>query len=89
VLLSADNKRQVYIPPGYAHGSCVTSESALFAYKCTDRYNPQAEGSVLWNDPDLDILWPIGNPALSAKDVQGIRLAEFPASKSEYLSHPG
>lgn len=77
IVLSADNKHQVYIPPGFAHGFCVTSDTALFAYKCTDKYNPQAEGSVLWNDPDLDIQWPIASPELSAKDAQGIRLVDF------------
>lgn len=77
VMLTADNKRQVYIPPGFAHGFCVTSDTALFAYKCTDKYNPQAEASVLWNDPDLNIPWPISNPELSAKDKQGVRLADF------------
>jgi dTDP-4-dehydrorhamnose 3,5-epimerase len=79
VELSMDNKRQFYIPPGFAHGFCVTSETALFAYKCTDKYNPQSEGSVLWNDPDLNIPWPITTPELSAKDAKGIKLADFPA----------
>lgn len=77
VVLSAENKKQVYIPAGFAHGFCVTSDSALFAYKCTDRYNPQAEASVLWNDPDLNIPWPVNEPELSAKDKQAIRLADF------------
>lgn len=81
IVLSADNKRQLYIPPGFAHGFCVTSETALFAYKCTDKYNPQAEASVLWNDPALNIPWPVDNPELSAKDVQGIRLADIPDDK--------
>jgi dTDP-4-dehydrorhamnose 3,5-epimerase len=77
VTLSAENRRQVYIPPGFAHGFCVTSDSALFAYKCTDRYNPQAEASVQWNDPDLDIPWPVSEPDLSAKDKTGMRLKDF------------
>ena len=81
IVLSADNKRQVYIPPGFAHGFCVTSDSAMFAYKCTDRYNPQAEVSVLWNDPDLNIPWPESNPELSAKDKQGVRLADLPRDR--------
>ena len=80
-MLSADNKRQFYIPPGFAHGFCVTSDTALFAYKCTDIYNPQAEACVLWNDPDLDIAWPISKPELSAKDTLGIRLADFPKDR--------
>jgi len=78
VMLSADNKRQFFIPAGFAHGFCVTSDTALFAYKCTDKYNPQSEGCVLWNDPDLNIHWPTDAPELSAKDSQGIKLADFP-----------
>jgi len=81
VTLTADNKRQVYIPPVFAHGFCVISDTALFAYKCTDKYNPQAEASVLWNDPDLNIPWPISNPELSVKDQQGMRLADFPEDR--------
>jgi len=81
VTLSAENKRQFYIPAGFAHGFCVTSENALFAYKCTDIYNPQAEGSVLWNDPDLGIDWPTQTPELSAKDAEGIPLADFPEDR--------
>lgn len=81
VTLSADNKRQFYIPPGFAHGFCVTSETALFAYKCSDIYNPKAEGSVLWNDPDLGIEWPVAAPELSGKDAEGIRLADFPRER--------
>ena len=81
VVLSAENRRQFYVPPGFAHGFCVTSETALFAYKCTDLYNPAAEGSVLWNDPDLGIPWPIDAPALSAKDRDGIRLRDFPRER--------
>ncbi|MGZ8226048.1 MAG: dTDP-4-dehydrorhamnose 3,5-epimerase [Methylococcaceae bacterium] len=78
VVLSSENKRQFFIPAGFAHGFCVTSDTALFAYKCTDKYNPQSEGSVLWNDPDLNIPWPVSEPELSAKDAQGVKLADFP-----------
>jgi len=77
VVLSAENKRQFFIPAGFAHGFCVTSDTALFAYKCTDKYNPQSEGSVLWNDPDLNIPWPTETPELSAKDAVGTKLADF------------
>jgi dTDP-4-dehydrorhamnose 3,5-epimerase len=77
VVLSAENKRQFYAPPGFAHGYCVTSAAALFAYKCTGRYDPPSEGCVIWNDPDLGIEWPIRKPTLSAKDAQGIRLSGF------------
>lgn len=81
IVLSADNKRQLFIPPGFAHGFCVTSETALFAYKCTDQYNPKAEASVMWNDPALHIRWPIPNPEISAKDAHGIPLAAIPNGK--------
>lgn len=81
VVLSSENRRQFYVPPGFAHGFCVTSETALFAYKCTDLYNPAAEGSVLWNDPDLAIPWPVSDPELSAKDKVGVRLKDFPGDR--------
>lgn len=68
VELSADNHRQLYIPPGFAHGFCVTSDSALFHYKCTEYYAPECEHGVLWNDPALGIDWPIAEPRLSDKD---------------------
>jgi len=77
VVLSSENKRQFFIPAGFAHGFLVTSETALFAYKCTDKYNPKSEGSVLWNDPDLNIPWPTDAPELSAKDAVGTKLADF------------
>ena len=69
VLLSEENKRQFWVPPGFAHGFVVTSESADFEYKCTDYYDPTDEGSIRWDDPDLAIDWPLENPALSAKDA--------------------
>ena len=81
VVLSGENKKQFYIPPGFAHGFVVTSEEALFSYKCTDFYEPKAEISLLWNDPDVGIDWPIKDPALSAKDVQGLRLKDIPKDK--------
>lgn len=68
VELSAENKRQFYIPKGFAHGFCVISETALFAYKCTDFYSPQTEGGIAWDDPDLGIEWPLKEPMLSDKD---------------------
>ena len=79
--LSAQNKLQFYIPPGFAHGFCVTSETALFAYKCTELYQPANEGAIAWNDPDLNIPWPVDQPELSAKDAKGIRLADYPSDK--------
>lgn len=66
--LSAANRRQVWIPPGYAHGFCVTSDGALFQYKCTQYYNPADEAGVAWNCPRLAIEWPVDAPILSAKD---------------------
>jgi dTDP-4-dehydrorhamnose 3,5-epimerase len=68
VTLSAENKRQFYVPEDFAHGFVVTSENALFFYKCTDYYAPSAEGIVLWNDPDIGIEWPIDTPILSERD---------------------
>ncbi len=81
VELSAENYRQFYVPPGFAHGFVVTSEIALFVYKCTDYYAPQSEMSILWNDPDIGIDWPIDEPQLSAKDAAGIRLADIAADR--------
>jgi dTDP-4-dehydrorhamnose 3,5-epimerase len=75
VLLSAENKRQLWVPEGFAHGFYVTSESAEFVYRCTDYYHPSAEHSVRWDDPDLAIEWPLVNgdqPLLAAKDAQGV-----------------
>jgi dTDP-4-dehydrorhamnose 3,5-epimerase len=77
VTLSSENKRQFYVPEGFAHGFCVTSETALFAYKCTDIYNPSAEGGILWNDPDIGIEWPIVNPILSDKDKNNQQLSKI------------
>ena len=66
--LSADNHRQIYIPPGFAHGFYVLSDTALFAYKCTEYYHPESEFSIAWNDPELAITWPTHEPTLSARD---------------------
>lgn len=67
--LSAKNKRQLWVPEGFAHGFYVTNEEAEFVYKCTDYYNPSAEHSILWNDPQISIEWPVdGKPVLSDKD---------------------
>ena len=66
--LSADNTRQLYVPPGCAHGFCVTSEQAAFLYKCTDFYSPKDERGIIWNDPTLAISWPVSAPVLSLKD---------------------
>lgn len=69
IVLSEDNKKQFWVPPGFAHGFVVLSETADFHYKCTDYYDPSDEGSLFWNDPDLNIPWPIDNPKLSEKDA--------------------
>ncbi|VEN74290.1 dTDP-4-deoxyrhamnose-3,5-epimerase [Candidatus Desulfarcum epimagneticum] len=67
-LLSDKNKRQFFVPEGFAHGFCVISETALFAYKCSDFYDPEDEGGILWSDPDIGIDWPVENPVVSEKD---------------------
>jgi dTDP-4-dehydrorhamnose 3,5-epimerase len=77
VVLSAENKRQFWVPEGFAHGFVVLSETAEFLYKTTDYYAPAFERCIAWNDPSLGIDWPIsGPPSLSAKDQQGLPLAE-------------
>jgi dTDP-4-dehydrorhamnose 3,5-epimerase len=76
VTLSADNFRQCYIPPGFAHGFCVVSPVAQIEYKCTDLYDPQGELGIAWNDPALAIPWPIREPLLSARDQRQPTLAE-------------
>lgn len=76
--LSADNKRQLWVPEGFAHGFYVTSEEAEFVYKCTDFYNPGAEISILWNDDLLNIKWPlISTPIMSNKDITGSSFEQF------------
>ena len=77
VELNDDNHRQMWVPPGYAHGFCVLSEVADFQYKCTDFYFPADEGGLAWNDPDVGIPWPIAAPQLSAKDVNNPRLRDL------------
>jgi dTDP-4-dehydrorhamnose 3,5-epimerase len=67
-LLSGDNHRQMYIPPGFAHGFCVLSETAHFLYKCTSFYAPEDEYGLRWDDPALAIAWPVSTPVLSTKD---------------------
>lgn len=78
VTLSSENKRQLYVPPDFAHGFVVTSEVALFFYKCTDYYAPESEGTVLWNDPGIGIEWPVENPTLSTKDRNASPLLRMP-----------
>jgi len=75
VLLSEQNKRQFWLAPGFAHGFLVLSDYADFEYKCTDYYDPQDEGCILWNDPALRIEWPVTDPLLSVKDSAAKTLA--------------
>jgi len=71
--LTAENHRQLWIPPGFAHGFCVLSESAMLFYKCTDYYHPEHERTLQWNDPTVGIDWPLeGDPVLSEKDRHGL-----------------
>ena len=73
--LTEANRRQMYIPPGFAHGFCVTSDVAEVLYKCTELYHPADERTLLWNDPVLGIDWPVASPVVSAKDTLGVPLA--------------
>ncbi|KOE69924.1 dTDP-4-dehydrorhamnose 3,5-epimerase [Aggregatibacter actinomycetemcomitans] len=76
-ILSAENKHQLWVPEGFAHGFYVLTDEAEFTYKCTDYYNPKAEHSLSWNDETVGIEWPLyGKPSLSAKDLGGKMLAE-------------
>ena len=78
VELSEDNHRQLWVPPGFAHGFVTTSESADFLYKATDYYAPEHERCIAWDDPGIGIEWPLGGgqPSLSAKDKAGVKLSE-------------
>jgi dTDP-4-dehydrorhamnose 3,5-epimerase len=79
LFLDSESKTQFYVPPGFAHGFVVTSDTALFSYKCTDVYHPECEGSLRWNDPEVGILWPSDTePQLSAKDAAAPLLKEIP-----------
>ncbi len=78
VTLSGERKNQLYIPEGFAHGFCVTSDTALFLYKCTRPYSPDTEFSLAWNDPDIGIRWPVDTPRLSDKDRAAPRLRDLP-----------
>ena len=88
VTLSSDNKRQFYIPPGFAHGFCVLSDTALFTYKCTDLYHPECDGGIRWDDPDIGIDWPLEaiggreHLILSDKDLSLPSFAEWEKSNA-------
>ena len=77
VTLSAETFRQLYVPPGFAHGLCVTSDTAEVEYKCTALYEPSDELCIIWNDPAIGIEWPVQQPLLSAKDRAGLTVAQL------------
>ena len=82
VRLSAANRLQLWVPPGFAHGFCVLSDSADFMYKCTELYSPETERVIAWNDPHLAIRWPVEKPILSAKDAGAPTLGAAPVLPS-------
>ena len=75
--LSSRNARQLFVPSGLAHGFCTLSERAVFLYKCSNYYDPGAEATISWQDPDIGVRWPVSAPTLSAKDAAGRPLAAF------------
>jgi len=81
VRLSAENSRQLFVPPGFAHGFCVLSETALFLYKCSDFYHPECEEGILWCDPGIGIDWPVETPLLSDKDQRYAPLEQIPPER--------
>lgn len=84
IVLSADNARQLYVPEGFAHGFVVTSDEALFHYKCTDFYHPEAEGIIRWDDPSLGIEWPVKNPVLSDRDRNAPGIEEISSDRFSF-----
>lgn len=87
VTLSAENKRQFYVPEGFAHGFVVLSETATFQYKCTNYYDPKHEGGILWNDPEIGVKWPtrdLGEILLSDKDKVQQSFAEFKTKENPF-----
>lgn len=88
IVLSADNARQLYVPEGFAHGFLVTSDEALFHYKCTDFYHPDTERGIRWNDPTLGIDWPIDSPVLSERDQNAPLLEDLPSGRCEFRASP-
>ena len=88
ILLTAENKKQFYVPQGFAHGFLVLSEEAIFTYKCTDYYTPEYDSGVIWNDPDIGIEWPlegIDEVLLSDKDKKQQTLKEFKEKDNPFI----
>ncbi|MEF2155267.1 dTDP-4-dehydrorhamnose 3,5-epimerase [Luteimonas sp. FXH3W] len=81
VVLSAENKRQLWIPEGFAHGFVTLSDTAVFTYLCTDTYQPQCDANVAWDDPELAIDWPLKDVLLSPKDAAAPRLVDIAADR--------
>lgn len=81
LVLSGENKRQFYVPPGFGHAFLVLSDNALFHYKCTEFYSPRDEVSIRWNDPDIGIEWPMKEPLVSERDANGLRLRDLPPDR--------
>jgi dTDP-4-dehydrorhamnose 3,5-epimerase len=81
IELTEDNHRQLWVPPGYAHGFCALTDFADFDYKCTEYYDPSNESGIIWNDPDINIDWPIKNPILSEKDSKLPKLRSLKGDK--------
>lgn len=84
VILSAENRRQLYVPENFAHGFCVLSSTAIFSYKCTSNYQPGDEYTLLYSDSNIDINWPCDKPLLSDKDKVGLSLSELDADLPVY-----
>jgi dTDP-4-dehydrorhamnose 3,5-epimerase len=80
-ILSDQNKHQLYVPEGFAHGFCVLSERALVHYKCSEFYAPDCEAGILWSDPELNINWPVKTPVISEKDSRYIFLRDLPVDR--------
>jgi dTDP-4-dehydrorhamnose 3,5-epimerase len=87
-LLSEENKRQLFVPNGFALGFCVLSNAAHVIYKCTDLYTPGDEYGVLWSDPTIDVVWPIENPTLSEKDAKNPKLRDVPEENLPVYKNP-
>jgi dTDP-4-dehydrorhamnose 3,5-epimerase len=88
-VLSGENHHQLYVPPGFAHGFCVTSDTAHVQYKCTELYEKDDEIAILWNDPKIGVAWPTAEPLLSPRDVAALPLAEIVHKLTDYGTNHG